>query len=393
MNTSTKPAYFDNSTTTRPSAEAVSKMLTYYTEKWGVLTQPHKMGQELFSSYSVALEHIYKLVGAEKADTIIMTSSGAEAINHALFSTYQDVSLVDGRNHFITAATDEAPFLMSLNRLTALGGAATFIKPNGNGIIDPKSLIEAMTPRTAMVCLSWANGSTGIVQPIYEIAEICKMRGVRLLVDVTHVLGKLFYSLNEFSIDFLSFNGDQLHAPKGTGGLYIRQGMKLSPFITGGMEQAGLRAGSLNVPAVIGLGEAAKQMLEARDYFCTEVARLKLLFEMEIKKRIPNSSILFEGMEKVPGILTCSFPGVVNEALLFLLNQKGVFASIGGGSEQLISHYLKTCGFDHFTADGAISFSLSRETHEEDIFFAVSALEMIVSKLRKTSMQILDGNT
>jgi cysteine desulfurase len=321
-----------------------------------------------------------------------MTSSGAEAINHAILSTYQDVSLTEGRNHFITASTEDAPFLMSFNRLTAFGAATTFLKPDIHGIISAKAIIEAITPRTAMIALSWSNGLTGVIQPIHEIAEICKLRGIRLLVDGTHVLGKLFFSLKEHSIDFLSFNGDQLHAPKGIGGLYIRNGIKLSPFITGGMEQAGLRAGTLNLPAVVGLGEAAKLLLEARDYFCTEVARLQMELENEIKKRIPEIKTLFEYEEKVPGVLTISFPGIINEALLFALNQKNVFASIGGGSQQLLSYYLKTCGFDQRTADSALSFTLSRETKEDEIEFAAKELEATVKKLRKTSLHIC-GNS
>lgn len=385
-------AYFDNSSVARPSPEALSKMLTFYTEKWGVTTQPHKMGNELIQPLTEALRSIYKLLGATDNDAVIMTSSGAEAINHAILSTYQDVSLTEGRNHFITASTEDAPFLMSFNRLTTFGAATTFLKPDSHGIISAKAIIEAITPRTAMIALSWSNGLTGVIQPIQEIAEICKLRGIRLLVDGTHVLGKLFFSLKEYSIDFFTFNGDQLHAPKGTGGLYIRSGIKLSPFITGGMEQAGLRAGTLNLPAVVGLGEAAKLLLEARDYFCTEVARLQMELENEIKERIPEIKTLFEYEEKVPGVLTISIPGIINEALLFALNQKNVFASIGGGSQQLLSHYLKACGFDHKAADSALSFTLSRETKEEEIEYAAKVLEAAVKKLRKTSFHIC-GNS
>ena len=381
-------AYFDNSSVARPSPEAISKMLTFYTEKWGVTTQPNKMGQEINQPLSEALRSVYKLLGATDHDAVVMTSSGAEAINHAILSTYQDVSLTDGRNHFITASTEDAPFLMSFNRLKAFGAATTFLKPDEHGIITPKAVLESITPRTAMIALSWSSGLTGVIQPIHEIAEICKLRGIRLLVDGTHVLGKLFFSLKEHSIDFFTFNGDQLHAPKGTGGLYIRSGIKLSPFITGGMEQAGLRAGTVNVPAIVGLGEAAKQLLEARDYFCTEVARLQMELESEMKKRIPEIMTLFEYEEKVPGVLTISIPGIVNEALLFALNQRNVFASIGGGSQQLLSHYLKTCGLDSRLSDSALSFTLSRETKEEEIAFAAKELEAVVKKLRKTSFHI-----
>lgn len=375
-------AYLDNSSTTRPSNEAISKMMGFYTDKWGVLTQPHKFGAELTSPYSSALKAVYQLLGASEKDAVVMTSSGAEAINQAILSTYQDVALNEGKNHFITIAAEDAPALMSLSRLQAFGAAVTFLKPGKNGTINTKDFIEAITPRTALVCLSWANGMTGVIQPIAEIAEICSLRGIRLLVDGSNVLGKLFFSLKELKIDLFSFNGDNLHAPKGTGGLYIKNGIKMSPFITGGIEQGGLRAGALNVPAVIALGEASRQSLEARDYMCTEIARLKMELEMGIKKRFSFCRILFEEEEKVPGVMTVAFPGIFNESLLFLLNQKNVYASIGGGSHQLLSYYLKICGFPAEIADSAISFSLSRETKEEEIEWALDALTSCIGKLK-----------
>lgn len=361
-------------------------MLKFYTDKWGVLTQPHKMGQELYPPFKEALKSVYQLLGASDDDSIVMTSSGAEAINHAILSTYQDISLNEGKNHFITLANEEAPILMSFHRLNALGAATAVLKPDSQGLMTPEQLIEAITPRTCMVALSWANGLTGVIQPIIEIAKICNLRGIRLLVEGTHVLGKLFFALKEYPIDFFCFNGDHLHAPKGTGGLFVKQGIKLSPLIAGGMEQLGLRAGALNVPAVVALGQSAKQMLEARDYFCTEVARLQLEFEKEVLKRIPQAKRLFEESDKITGVITFSFSGITNESLLFELNQKNVFASIGGGSLPTLSFYLKTCGFESWIANSAITFSLSRYTTEEEIEAAVTVIEKTVSHLSKVSL-------
>lgn len=142
------------------------------------------------------------------------------------------------------------------------------------------------------------------------------------------------------------------------------------------------------MPAVVGLGVAAEQCLEARDYMCTEVARLQMFFEKSLKSRLPQTKLLFEEEERIPGILTAAFPGIINETLLFSLNQRGVLASIGGGSQQLLSYYLKTCGIDPLIADTALSFSLSRETTEEEIEFTINALEAAVHQLQKTSHQL-----
>lgn len=381
--------YLDNSSTARPSEEAVSKMLLFHTEKWGIPSQPHQMGCEIALPMNEAYRAIYRLLGAKDQDTVVFTSSGAEAINQAIFSTYQEVSVPLGKNHFISTAIDEAPSMMSMHRLEAFGCSATQLKPNSQGVITPKSLVEAITPRTALFSIPWASGLTGVVQPILELAEICKLRGVRLLVDATHALGKIFFELGDLSIDFLAFNGEQVHAPKGTGGLYAREGIFLTPFIVGGMEQAGLRAGSINVPCLVGLGVAAKQALEARDYLCTEVARLRMHFENEVIRRISSAKILFGYEERVPHITAISFPGVLNESLLFSLNRRGVFASIGGGSQQQLTYFLHTCGVAPRLAESALSFSLSRETTEEQVERAAQALEVSYMKLRKISSDLV----
>lgn len=383
--------YLDNSSTSRPSAEAISRMLLFHTEKWGVPSQPHQMGQEVVLPLEEAYRSIYRLLGAKDQDTVVLTSSGAEAINQAIFSTYQEVTLPQGKNHIISTAIDEAPSMMSMHRLESLGCALTQLKPNQQGIIAPKSLVEAITPRTALFSIPWASGLTGVVQPILELAKICKLRSVRLLVDATHALGKIYFDLKDLSIDMMAFNGDQIHAPKAAGGLYVREGVFLTPFIAGGMEQAGLRAGTVNVPGIVGLGVAAKQALEARDYIGTEVARIRMHFENEVMRRIPTAKILFGYEERVPHITAISFPGVLNEALLFALNRRGIFASIGGGSQQQLTYYLHHCHVEPRLAQSALSFSLSRETTEEQVERAAGALEVSYMKLRKVSSDLIGG--
>lgn len=364
-------------------------MLAFYSEKWGAPTAPHYMGQELFPAIEEAYKNIYKLIGATLKDSVVMTSSGAEAINQAIFSTYQNVTLNTGKNHFITSAIDEAPALLSLNRLEQFGAVASVVKANSQCQVSAQSLSEVITPRTAMVALSFANGLTGVINPISEIAVLCKLRGIILLLDMTHVLGKLFVDPKELNADFLSFNGDHIHAPKGTGGLFIKEGIKCSPFIVGGMEQAGLRAGSVNVPGLVALGVAAKECLEARDYMCMEIARLKYHFESSLKKRIPEAHILFENEERLPHITCIAFPGVTSEALLFVLNRKGVLASMGGGSQQQIGYILTACGLESLLANSALSFSLSKETTEEEIDKAVAIIDAAYHRLRRVSEQII----
>ena len=176
------PIYLDNSTTTRPSGEAVSRMLAFYSDKWGSLGAPHSMGQELFPAVEESYRHIYNLLGASDKDFVVFASSGAEAVNQAIFTTYQDVTLHSGKNHFVTSSIDEAPSLLSLSRLEQFGCAISIVNPNKQGQVSAKALSEIITPRTALISLSFANGLTGVINPVAEIAALCKLRGIRLLL-------------------------------------------------------------------------------------------------------------------------------------------------------------------------------------------------------------------
>ncbi len=381
----TKGIYLDNSATTRPSDKAISRMLPFLTDMWGTPSAPHQMGQELFAPMEESYRSIYKLLGASDKDTVVFTSSGAEAVNHAFLSTYTDVTDPTGRNQYITSNTDEAPALMSMARLEHLGCVGKMVQANTKGQITAENVAETFSPRTALVSLSWANGLTGVINPVSDIAKICKERGVALHLDATHILGKLFFDLEEIQPSFITFNGDHLHAPKGTGALYIKEGVKCSPFILGGLEQGGYRAGSINVPSFIALGYAADEADSARDFMCTEIARLRNQFEEGILAAVPDSQAFFRDQERVPHITAMTFPGISNELLLYALNRKHLFASMGGGSFQQIGLILAASGIDTALANSALSFCLSRETTEDEIDRAISIIAETVKRLRKLS--------
>lgn len=382
-----KKIYLDNSTTTRPSDKTVSRMIPFFNEKWGSPSSPHAMGQEVNASIEESLHSIYALLGAKETDGFVFTSSGTEAVNHVFQSVYHDVTRLTGKNQFIASNIDEASALMTVARLEEWTCVGKMAKANSAGQVTVEAVQEMINPRTALVSLSWANGLTGVINPIAEISSMCREKDVLFHVDATHILGKLFFQLGDIAPTFVTFNGDHLHAPKGTGGLHIKEGVKCSSFIVGSMDQGGRRAGMLNVPALIGLGEAAREALDARDLVCTEVARLRNFFESEILSQIEDSKVFFQDQERLPHISAIAFPGIVNEALLYSLNRKGVYASIGGGNLQQIGLVLAASGVDEVTAHSAISFSLSRETTEDDVLCAVDLIKECVSKLRKISSQ------
>ncbi len=380
--------YLDNSTTTRPSEKAISAMMPFWTTYWGVPTTPHQKGQELYPFLAEYYKTLYTFIGAKETDQVILTSSGAEAVNHVISSVYRDVTLTTGKNQFLTSRADEASSMMAVSRLEPFGCIGKMIEVNHQGIVTAQALADCLSPRTALVSLSWANGLTGVIQPVAEIAELCKQRGIRLHLDATHVLGKLFYELEEIGVDYLTFNGEQLHAPKGTGALYIKAGISCSPFIFGSADQGGMRAGALNMPALAGLTIAAQEALDSRDLLCTETARLRNQLEQGILKGFPQAQICFKNQERLPHCTTILFPGIANESLLFALNRKGICASIGGGNFQQLGLMLAVSGIEENLAHSAIAFSLSRYTTEDEIDRAISLIVESAQMLARLSERI-----
>lgn len=380
-----KAIYLDNNTATRPSEKAVSMMLPFLTERWGVPSAPHQKGQSLYPAIDEALRGIYALLGANERDDVIFTSSSSESTNHVILSTYFDVTIHTGKNHFITSTIDEAPSIMAIGRLEQMSCVGKMVAPDHKGRITAQAIAEAMTPRTALVSLSWVNGLTGVINPVEEIAALCKDRGARLHLDVSHGLGKIFTEWDEIPAHFLSFNGDSIHAPAGTGALFVRGDTKCSPFILGGIEQAGHRAGNYSVAGLVALGEASREALDARDYMCTEVARLRTKLENGILNAVPHAVLFYRDQERVPNTTVIGFPGVPNEALMYLMDKKGVFANIGGGTFQQIGLVLQASGVPETLAHTAVSFSLSRETKEEEIDRAIEIVADCVQRLRKVS--------
>lgn len=380
--------YLDNSTTSRPSEKAISAMMPFLTTYWGIPSTPHQKGQELYPFLTDYYKSLYAFIGAKEGDQVIMTSSGAEAVNHVIFSAYRDITLSTGKNQFLTSKNDEASSIMAIGRLEPFGCSGKMIDVNRQGIVTAKALADSLSPRTALVSLSWANGLTGVIQPLAEIADLCHQRGIRLHLDATHVLGKLFYELEDIGADYLTFNGDQLHAPKGSGVLYVKEGISCSPFIFGSVDQGGMRAGGVNMPMLAGLVTAAKEALDSRDLLCTEIARLRNWLEQGILKGFPQAQVCFKDQERLPHCTTIIFPGIANEALLFALNRRGVCASIGGGNFQQLAFLLAASGIEENLAHSAISFSLSRYTTEDEIDRAVSIVVDSAQTLARFSEHI-----
>lgn len=379
--------YLDNSTATRPSMHAVSKMMPFYGDLWGAPSSPTYPGNELHPAMTEAYKSIYALFGAKEIDTFVFTSSGTEAVNQAIFSAYFNVGLKEGKNQFLTSLSDEAASLMAFSRLEEFDCICRQVRPNSEGKITAELLSKMITPRTALVSLSWGNGLTGTLHPIDEIAALCRQRGILLHLDVSHVVGKLYFEISEIDAHFFSFGSDQLHAPKGCGGLFVKAGTPCKSLILGGNEQNQLRAGSFSIAHLAALGHASKEAVDGRDLLCTEVARLRDKLEMGVVSHYPEAVPFYCDQERLPHCTTIAFPGIVNEAMLYTLNRKGLYACIGGGNFQQLSQLLTFSGVPESLAKTAVSFSLSRETTEAEIDLAIEKIVECALHLRKTRIE------
>lgn len=377
--------YLDNSLCAEPSKETIAEMIPWLGERFGALESPHRFGQLGWSTVRESLSAILALLEAGKDDSFVFTSSGEEAINQLMLGMFFTYIQESGRNHIILTSTDEAAHLASVKRLEELGCSYKIVRPEKDGTVSLKALEAAITPRTILMSLGAANGLTGTVNDVERIASLCLDRAIFFHLDVTHAIGRIPLNLNHPGISFITFRGEPLHAPQGTGGLLLKKSVRTAPLILGGGEQGGLRGGAFSLAGLAGLGVAARALDEAKDYLSTEIARIKVLFEDEVLSKIPGSEVLFFDALRLPHVTTIAFPLVASEALLYHLNSSDVFASMGGGPFMPLSHTLTECGFPKEMALSALSFSFSRYSTEEDVDKAVKALKKSVEKLRGLS--------
>ena len=289
---------------------------------------------------------LYDLAGAQPEDRFIFTSSGAEAIQQVYWSVFSERSRKEGKCHYLTTSLEDASILLGMKRLEELG---CFVKT-----VPFEELLDHINPRTALVSISSAQGLTGVIHPLEEIAKACREKGVLLHVDATYSVGKLPL----FFADYLTFSGDRMHAPKSSGALFARAESPLIPLIQGK---------NPDFASLAALNAAAQQSKLSLMRMGLEVARLRNHFEQTLVEQIAGTSILFSERLRLPNVALISFPRVHQEALLYALRKRNVVATIGGTLHTHLYRQLVATGFDERTAAAAISFSLSRQTTSEEI--------------------------
>lgn len=306
------------------------------------------------------VEKIRALLKADEKDQILLSPSPTISTNAVFHGAWNDISKEYGKNHFLSTQIEDAAKLFCLGKIEEMGGISTILKVNKAGALDAQTLAEGLSPRSALLSLSLAHPVLGCVQPMEEIGKMCQERGVLLHIDLTAAMGKIDFSLKEMRADIATF-------PQG---LWFRQGVRLSPFILG------------SEPGMMG-GSAPLVPYELSDML--EIARLRSHFEATVKKEIPEAKILFQTSDRLPCTSVILFPYVVSETLLYALAQKELYACIGGGTRQEISHLLQACGVEKNLSKCGLSFTFSPQNTEEEVEHAVQIIKDAYQKYAKLS--------
>ena len=377
--------YVDNAATTKMSSTAINAMLPYMDGVYGNPSSLHSMGQKANEALSEARERIATLLGCE-AREITFTSGGSEADNQAIVSAAR-MGEKHGKKHIISTAFEHHAVLHTLEKLEKEGFEITLLDVHENGIVLPEQVAGAIREDTCLVTIMYANNEIGTIQPIREIGQICREKGVLFHTDAVQAAGHLHINVNEQNIDMLSLSAHKFHGPKGVGVLYARKGILLESLIYGGAQERGKRAGTENIPAVMGMVAALEEACKNLD---TNAAKLTVLRDRLIVglSRIPHSVLNGDAKHRLPGNVNFCFEGIEGESLLLLLDDKGVYASSGSActSGSLDpSHVLLAIGRPHEIAHGSLRLSLSQENTEEEIDYIIKGVSEVVSYLRSMS--------
>ena len=378
--------YADNAATTRMSQAAVDAMLPFLRESYGNPSSLYTLGQKAAESLQASRETMAKYLGCD-AREITFTSGGSEADNQALL-TAATLGSRKGKKHIISTAFEHHAILHSLKRLEKQGFEVTLLDVHENGLVTAQQVADAIREDTCLVTVMYANNEIGTIQPIAEIGAVCRERGVLFHTDAVQAAGHLPINVREQNIDMLSLSAHKFHGPKGVGLLYARKGIFLTNLIEGGAQERGLRAGTENLPGIVGLGAAIELAVAELPEYTRRLTALRDRLIDGILQNIPDVRLNGHRTQRLPGNVNVSVRYVEGEALLMRLDLAGVEASSGSActSGSLDpSHVLLAIGLPHEIAHGSLRLSLGNDTTEADVDYVIEKLPGIVKDLREMS--------
>lgn len=381
-----KMIYLDNAATTKTASEVVQAMLPYFTELYGNPSSVYEFAGKSKAAVTEAREKIAKVLGTRKED-IYFTAGGSESDNWALKASFE--AYKSKGNHIITTKIEHHAILHTCEYLEKECGARiTYLDVDENGIIRLEDLEKAITPETILISIMFANNEIGSIQPIKEIGMIAKEHGILFHTDAVQAFGQVPIDVDEYNIDMLSSSGHKINGPKGIGFLYIRKGVKVRSFVHGGAQERKRRAGTENVPGIVGYGVAAQRANASMKERTAKEIELRDYMISRITTEIPYVRLNGDKVKRLPNNVNVSFQFVEGESLLLMLDNYGICASSGSActSGSLDpSHVLLAIGLPHEIAHGSLRMTLSEETTKEDVDFTVDRLKEIVQNLRNMS--------
>lgn len=378
--------YADNAATTALGKAAKEAMLPYFDEFYANPSSLHSAGQRVKDDIIKARQDVADAIGAKKASEITFTSGGSEADNQAIISAAA-IGAQKGKKHIISTKFEHHAVLHTLEKLEKKGFEITLVEPDRNGIVDPANIESEIRDDTALVTVMYANNEVGTVQKISEIGKICREKGVLFHTDAVQAAGHLHINVVEQNIDMLSLSGHKFHGPKGIGALYTRAGIPLTRLIEGGGQEKGRRAGTENVPAIIGLAAALKESVANIDKNAEYLTSLRDRI-IDGLLEIPNTILNGDKTSRLPGNVNVSFEGIEGESLLLLLDDKGIAASSGSActsSSLLPSHVLLAIGVPREVAHGSLRITLSESNTPQEAEYIVESVKEVVEELRSIS--------
>ena len=380
-----KLIYMDNAATTKTAPEVVSAMLPYFTEYYGNASSVYEFASESKQAMTEAREKIANILGA-KANEIYFTAGGSESDNWALKATYE--AYKNKGNHIITSKIEHHAILHTCEWLEKQGAKVTYLDVDENGIIRLEDLEKAITPETILISIMAANNEIGTIQPIKEIGAIAKEHKILFHTDAVQAFCQLPINVDECNIDMLSSSAHKINGPKGIGFLYIRKGVKIKSFVHGGAQERKRRAGTENIPAIVGYGIAAERAAQTMEERTSKEIEVRDYLIRKIEAEIPYCRLNGHRTLRLPNNVNFSFRFIEGESLLILLDMAGICASSGSActSGSLDpSHVLLAIGLPHEIAHGSLRLSISEETTMEDVDFVVEKVKEIVARLRNMS--------
>jgi cysteine desulfurase len=374
--------YLDNNATTPVLPEVFEAMRPYFWERFGNASSIHHHGQETRAAVEDARESVAQLLGCDAAE-VVFTSGGTESDNLAI------AGLVAGGGHVITSAIEHHAVLHTAKHLEEIGCEITVLPVDGRGLIDPNDVKRALRPNTRLISVMMANNETGVLQPVEEIGRIAQEAGVRFHTDAVQAAGKVPIDVKRIGCHALTISGHKIHAPQGTGALFVKKGSKLQPLFHGGRHERSRRAGTENVPGIVGLGRAARLAKEGLDRGDDrKMAALRDRLQEGILAQVEEAGVNGESAPRVPNTTNIHFDHIEGESLVIALDLKGLAVSTGAAcSSGAIepSHVLIAMGLRTEQARASIRFSLGKQTTESEIDFALALVPGTVTRLRELS--------